>query len=266
MANGIKVLVVGALGKMGTETVKAVKGDAELDLVGCVDVTGDGIKISALTNDAADSDALFADLDEALDTLKPDVMIDFTNPQAVFTNSRTALKKGVNCIIGTTGLGEKELATLDELAKENKVGVAVIPNFTIGAILMMKFAAEAAKYFKDVEIIELHHDAKLDAPSGTAIKTAEMIYEKRLEEPSSVRGEFEKVSGVRGGKAYDTHIHSIRLPGLVAHQEVIFGSAGQTLTIRHDSINRECYMPGVLMSVKKIVKMQGLIYGLEHFM
>ncbi|MGE5404152.1 MAG: 4-hydroxy-tetrahydrodipicolinate reductase [Candidatus Saccharibacteria bacterium] len=266
MANGIKVMVVGALGKMGTETIKAVKADAELDLVGCVDVKGDGVKISTLTNNAADNGELFTDLDEALDTLKPDVMIDFTNPQAVFPNARTALKKAVHCIIGTTGLGEKELATLDQLARENNIGVAVIPNFAVGAILMMKFAAEAAKYFKDVEIIELHHDGKLDAPSGTAIKTAEMIYEKRLEEPSSVRGEFEKVSGVRGGKAYETHIHSIRLPGFVAHQEVIFGSLGQTLTIRHDSINRECFMPGVIMSVKRIQKTQGLTYGLEHFM
>nr|MBP8819936.1 4-hydroxy-tetrahydrodipicolinate reductase [Syntrophomonadaceae bacterium] len=184
----------------------------------------------------------------------------------VFNNTRTALKNKITCVVGTTGLNEVELRQLEKLAVDNKVGLAIIPNFAIGAVLMMKFAREAARYFPDVEIIELHHDQKMDAPSGTAIKTAELINESRTSRvPRNIR-EFEKIAGCRGGNIEQVRIHSVRLPGLVAHQEVIFGGSGQTLKIRHDSIDRAGFMPGVIMVVKKMIDHQGLVYGMENLL
>ncbi len=264
MARDLQVLVVGALGKMGRETVRTLKISDELALAGAVDVKAGNTKLSQLTNDDNDNDAIWVDLDEALDSLKLDVVIDFTNPQAVFNNARSVLRKGIFCVVGTTGLNERELNDLDQLARDKGVGIAVIPNFSIGAVLMMRFAEEAARYFSGVEIIELHHDGKLDAPSGTAIKTAEMIDRKRADMSIAPRGQFEKYPGARGGQVNDIRVHSIRLPGLVAHQEVLFGGQGQALTIRHDAFSRECFMPGLILTVKSIVKTKGLVYGLEH--
>ncbi|MGE5422164.1 MAG: 4-hydroxy-tetrahydrodipicolinate reductase [Ignavibacteriales bacterium] len=263
MAKEINVLVAGALGKMGGETIRTVKQSEDTNLIGAVDVKAREQKLSFITGDESDNQEIWTDLDEALEILKPDVLVDFTNPQAVYVNSRTALRKGVPCIIGTTGLSDKELESLDQIARENQVAIAVIPNFAIGAILMMKFAQEAARYFGDVEIIELHHDGKLDAPSGTAIKTAEMIREIREIDGTGIKGEFEKYTGARGGKVQGISVHSVRLPGFVAHQEVIFGGTGQALTIRHDAFNRECFMPGVILAIKKIQTFTGLVYGLE---
>lgn len=263
---GINVLVVGALGKMGRETVRAVKNSTDIRLAGAVDVKASGRTLDELTGDPADKMPVYGNLEEAMTAVRADVMVDFTNPQAVFTNARLALRNGMHCVIGTTGLGEAELSALEQMAKEKQVGCAVIPNFALGAVLMMRFAAEAARYFKDVEIIELHHNGKMDAPSGTAIKTAEMIVEARSEAPSGIPGEFEKLPGSRGGSLQGVHIHSVRLPGLIAHQEVIFGGIGQVLTIRHDSMNRESFMPGVLLVIRKIDQVKGLVYGLEYFM
>ena len=266
MAKELQVLVVGALGKMGKETVRAVKMSDDLVLAGAVDVKAGTAKISDITGDENDRAAVWSDLDEALDSLKLDVVVDFTNPQAVYNNARSVLGHGVSCVIGTTGLNDREIKDLEQLALENQTGVAVVPNFAIGAVLMMRFAEEASRYFTDVEIVELHHDGKLDAPSGTAIKTAEMIDRHRLETPLAPRGQFEKYPGARGGQVNGIRVHSIRLPGLVAHQEVLFGGQGQTLTIRHDSYNRESFMPGVLLTIQKIVDIKGLVYGLEHLM
>ncbi len=264
MVKELQVLVVGALGKMGRETVKAVKGSDDLVLVGAVDVKAVNARISDITGDENDRLMIWQDLDLALDSLELDVVVDFTNPQAVFNNARSVLRHGIPCVIGTTGLGDREIKELDELARENHTGVAVIPNFAIGAVLMMRFAEEASRHFKDVEIIELHHDNKLDAPSGTSIKTAEMIDRNRPGTPSAPLGQFEKYPGARGGQVNGIRIHSVRLPGLVAHQEVLFGGQGQTLTIRHDSYNRESFMPGVILTLQKIVDIKGLVYGLEH--
>ncbi|MFA7077998.1 MAG: 4-hydroxy-tetrahydrodipicolinate reductase [Syntrophomonas sp.] len=264
MAARIKVIVSGALGKMGLETTRAVQNDEELELVGLVDIRAKGEQAGGMPGQLTMK--VDNDLDHLLEITKPDVMIDFTNPQAVYNNAKTALKHGISCVVGTTGLNEVELKQLEKLALENALGVAVIPNFAIGAVLMMKLAQEAARYFPDVEIIEMHHDQKMDAPSGTAIKTAEMITEQSPRKPARNSREFEKIAGARGGEINGIRIHSVRLPGFVAHQEVIFGGVGQSLRIRHDSLDRVGFMPGVVMTVKKITELQGLYYGLEKIM
>ncbi len=266
MAEKIKVIVSGALGKMGMETAKAVYNDPELELVGLVDVRAKGEWFSDVAGIKELTLAINNDLDKLIETTRPDVMVDFTNPQAVYNNTKTALNQKITCVVGTTGLNEVELRQLEKIALDNKVGVAVIPNFALGAVLMMKLAQEAAKYFPDVEIIELHHDQKLDAPSGTAIKTAEMITANRQRVPARNSREFEKIPGARGGEVNGIRIHSVRLPGFIAHQEVIFGATGQSLRIRHDSYDRIGFMPGVVMSIKKMIKTTGLVYGLENFL
>lgn len=266
MAETIKVIVSGALGKMGKETVKAVFHEPALELAGMVDVRGKGESMGDILAIKELKLPVESDLNQLITAVQPEVMVDFTNPQAVFNNTRMALKQKVNCVIGTTGLNDMELAQLEKIALENQVGVAVIPNFALGAVLMMKLSQQVAQYFPDVEIIELHHDQKLDAPSGTAIKTAEMITANRQRVPARNAREFEKVTGARGGEVNGIRIHSVRLPGFVAHQEVIFGGIGQSLSIRHDSYDRVGFMPGVLMAVKKIIENKGLIYGLENFL
>lgn len=264
MAAKIRVIVSGALGKMGIETGRAVNNDEELELAGLVDIKAKGAREMVMVGELplpVDND-----LDHVLATVQPDIMIDFTNPQAVYNNAKTALQHGVGCVIGTTGLNEVELKQLEKIALEKGTGVAVIPNFAIGAVLMMKLAQEAAQYFPDVEIIEMHHDQKIDAPSGTAIKTAEMISARRTGHSSRNSREYEKIAGVRGGECNGVRIHSVRLPGFVAHQEVIFGGVGQSLRIRHDSYDRVGFMPGVVMTVKKMMGRKGLVYGLENLL
>lgn len=265
MSTPIKVIVVGALGKMGRETVKALSSRPDMVLTGLVDVIHPGASFAELTGIDCDL-VLENDLQGLIDRVKPDVMVDFTNPLAVFNNTHLALASGVNCVIGTTGLNEVELSQLEQLAQANGIAVAVIPNFAIGAVLMMKFAQEAARYLPEVEIIETHHDQKMDAPSGTAIKTAELINARRGLNPPKNIHELEKIAGCRGGKVGDIHIHSVRLPGFIAHQEVVFGGPGQSLTIRHDSYDRVSFMPGVIMVVQKIVGLKGLIYGMDAFL
>lgn len=264
--NKIRVVVIGVLGKMGQETVKAVIADEELELVGAVDIRGKNQLLASIIGIGNNDISIENDLDLVLKQAKPDVIVDFTNPQAVFNNAKTALKNSITCIIGTTGLNAVELAQLEKMAKEKDVGIAIIPNFAIGAVLMMKFAQEAAKFFPDVEIIEMHHDQKMDAPSGTAIKTAEMINETRtFNLPRNLR-EYEKIPGCRGGDVDQIRIHSVRLPGFIAHQEVIFGGLGESLKIRHDSFDRVGFMPGVIMVIKKMVDRKGLIYGMENLL
>jgi len=262
MTAEIKVIVSGALGKMGMETARAVQNNEDLELVGLID-TKARVDSVVSVSEGREPMPVDNDLEQLMDRIKVDVMVDFTNPQAVYNNVRAALKRGINCVVGTTGLNEAELKQLEKMAMDNGVGVAVIPNFAIGAVLMMKLAQEAAQYFPDVEIIELHHDRKIDAPSGTAIKTAELISSGRTYNPARNSREMERVAGARGGEINGIRIHSVRLPGFVAHQEVIFGGVGQSLRIRHDSFDRIGFMPGVLMTVKKIMGMPGLTYGLE---
>lgn len=266
MEKKIRVIVAGALGKMGRETLKAVAADEEIELVGAADIKFNEKNDNFDTVLGRLDIPCYSDLEALIVEVKPDIMVDFTNPQVVFNNARIALENKVTCVVGTTGLKDMELEHLERLARENEAGIAIIPNFAIGAVLMMKFAQEAARYFPDVEIIELHHDQKMDAPSGTAIKTAEMINEKwGIRAPRAVR-EFEKIPGCRGGNVGNIRIHSVRLPGFIAHQEVIFGGVGQSLTIRHDSFDRVGFMPGVVMVIKKMADKTGLVYGMENLL
>ena len=213
-------------------------------------------------------DGEYSSIKDASAQKKIDVLVDFTQPKSIYENAQYCLNNGINIVIGTTGLSDEQIANLKSLSEQNKVSCLIAPNFSTGAVLMMMFAKQAAKYFDNAEIIELHHNQKKDAPSGTAVKTALMMSE--ASEKSFVTGncpETETIKGARGGISYsDIHIHSVRMPGYIASQEVLFGSSGQTFKIRHDSMNRECYMPGVLMAVKHVMTKPEFIYGLENIM
>jgi len=259
----INVAVAGAKGRMGSEAVKMILQDPELKLVCAIDSKLTGVDVGEVLGMGHIGSLFHNNLEEALDQYEVDVLVDFTTPMTVKGHMEIAIRHGVRPVVGTTGLSPLEIEELDNLCKQNQVGGIIAPNFAIGAILMMKFAKQAAKYMPDVEIIELHHDRKLDAPSGTAIKTAEMIAEVREEHRQGHPEEKEEIDGARGAFFQGFPIHSVRLPGLVAHQQVIFGSEGQTLTIRHDSIHRSSFMPGVNLAIKQVMKIQNLIYGLD---
>ena len=252
----IKVLVSGALGRMGRTVADAVKNDSELELVGAVDVF-DG-EVCGLTVEK--------NLGDAIDLHKPDVMVDFTRPDSVFKNVMIALEKKVSPVVGTTGLTDDAKEKILAATEKFQTPAFIAPNFALGAVLMMLLSKQVAKYFPDVEIIELHHDKKLDAPSGTAALTAKMISEVRTFHKQGHPDEKEVIANVRGGDVDGIKIHSVRLPGYVAHQEVIFGGLGQTLTIRHDSTGRDSFMPGVLLACKKVRSLTGLTIGLDKLL
>lgn len=262
----IRVLVCGAYGKMGREVLKAVHKDNQLSIVGAVDIQSDFVDVGELIGAGKIGVTVGNDLQTVINETKPQVIVDFTNPEAVMKNIRIAIHSGVCPVVGTTGLSEHDIEEVRQLCSKTKVNALISPNFSIGAILMMKLAQEAAKYLPHVEIIEMHHDQKLDAPSGTALRTAELIEAVRGTLQQGHPNEFEKLSGARGGELAGIRLHSVRLPGYVAHQEVIFGGIGQTLTIRHDSISRESFMPGVLLACKKVLTCNGLSFGLENIL
>jgi 4-hydroxy-tetrahydrodipicolinate reductase len=244
----IKVGVLGANGRMGSEVVKAVSSAQGLDLVATLDV-GDSL--------------------EKLVTSGAEVVVDFTTPDAVMGNLDFLVKAGINVVVGTTGFDEKRIEKIQSLLKDHPaVGVLIAPNFAIGAVLMMEFAEKAARYFESAEIIELHHPDKVDAPSGTASRTAQLMSQARKNAGLSKMPDATTTSidGARGAIVGDIPVHSVRARGLVAHQEVIFGGLGETLTIRHDSLDRAGFMPGVILGIRKIVENPGLIHGLEKFM
>ena len=262
----IKVVVCGAYGKMGRAVLNAVHNDSDLMLVGAVDVMSKGDDIGSLIGIDKIGINVKKDLQEVLTETSADVVVDFTNPNVVMNNIRIILKNRVYPVVWTTGLGDEKKEEIEQLCKENNVGAFIAPNFAIGAVLMMKLSQEVAKYMPDVEIIELHHDQKLDAPSGTALRTAELISEVRGMRTQGHPDEVEKIKGARGYDFDGIHIHSVRLPGYFAHKEVIFGGLGQTLTIRHDSINRDSFMPGVVIACKKVVSLDTLVCGLENIL
>jgi 4-hydroxy-tetrahydrodipicolinate reductase len=241
----IRVLVNGANGRMGQASVKAINDDPELTLV------GNGSKQDNLA--------------ELIKELKAQVVVDFTNADAVAASVQTIIDSGVHPIIGTSGLLGEQVKQYQEQCAKLKLGGIIAPNFSLGAVLMMKHAQEIAKYFSHVEIIEMHHDGKLDSPSGTALRTAEMLAVnfKPIENTKKSR---ENIPGARGASHHKIPIHAIRLPGLVAHEQVIFGATGETLTLRHDSIDRVCFMPGVVLACKKVIALKELVYGLEHIL
>ena len=244
----IKVGVLGANGRMGSEVVKAVSSAQGLDLVATLDV-GDSL--------------------EKLVTSGAEVVVDFTTPDAVMGNLDFLVKAGINVVVGTTGFDEKRIEKIQSLLKDHPaVGVLIAPNFAIGAVLMMEFAEKAARYFESAEIIELHHPDKVDAPSGTASRTAQLMSQARKNAGLSKMPDATTtaIDGARGANVGDIPVHSVRARGLVAHQEVIFGGLGETLTIRHDSLDRAGFMPGVILGIRKIVENPGLIHGLEKFM
>lgn len=244
----IKVAVLGAKGRMGSETVKAVNAAPDLELVAQLDL-GDSL--------------------ETLKQMGAQVVVDFTHPDAVMKNLEFAINNGIHIVVGTTGFDEKRLSEIKGwLEKNQQVGAVIAPNFGLGAVLMMQFAAKAARYFESVEIIELHHPEKADAPSGTATRTAELINQERKAANRTAMPDKTTTSldGARGAKVGDIPVHSVRLRGLVAHQEVLLGDQGETLSIRHDSIDRTGFMPGVLLAVREVVKRPGLTFGLEHLM
>lgn len=244
----IKVAVLGAKGRMGSETVKAINSASDLELVAQIDV-GDSLDL--------------------LKSSKAEVIVDFTHPDSVMTNLEFAINNGIHVVVGTTGFDEKRVSEIkSHLSKQPRVGAVIAPNFGLGAVLMMQFAAKAARYFESVEIVELHHPDKADAPSGTATRTAELISQARKDANCAPMPDktTSGLSAARGAKVGDVPIHSVRLRGLVAHQEVLLGDQGETLTLRHDSIDRSGFMPGVLLAVREVTKRPGLTFGLEHLM
>ncbi|MFC2063174.1 4-hydroxy-tetrahydrodipicolinate reductase [Chloroflexota bacterium] len=259
----IKVVVQGVFGKVGWELAKTLCREPDMQLVGAVElqVSEDYLAIP----EASGRIPLAADLEHIVTTCRPDVLVDFTIAQAVMPAVRIAAKHRVNLVIGTTGLAADELDEIGRLAVSNKVGTVVAPNFSLGAVLMVYLAKLAARYLDYAEIIELHHDRKADAPSGTALSTARAMAQARGKPFSRPREPVGNATS-RGKVVEGINVHSVRLPGLMAHQEVILGAAGQTLRIRHDTINQECYMPGVMLAIREVVKRQGLTYGLDDLL
>jgi len=245
----INVLVNGAFGRMGQLTVKAISEHPELSLVG---QTGREY-----------------DLKRSIKDSQADVVVDFTHPSAVFNNTLAIIESGARPIIGTSGLTHEQIHSLQKKCDSLKLGGIVAPNFSLGAVLMMKYAQKIATLIPNVEIIEMHHTDKADSPSGTALRTAQLINESR--QTSHAKHEpfasaVETVQGARGATYQDIAIHSIRLPGLLAHQQILFGSLGETLTLRHDSIDRQCFMGGVCFACEKVMSLNHLVYGLEELL
>ncbi len=255
----IKVVVHGALGRMGGEVIGALCQEPGMQLVGAVDVKAKEDHL--LKPDDSGAVPLSSDLDYILGSCLPDVLVDFTTAQATMLAVLIATQRGVNLVIGTTGLAADKIKEIERAVLNRQVGAVVAPNFALGAVLMMHLAKVAAKHFDYAEIIELHHHLKADAPSGTALSTARMMAEARGKSFDAPKRK--PASNSRGDQVGGVSIHSVRLPGLLAHQEVILGGPGQTLSIRHDTISRECFMPGVIMAIKKVIGHKGLIYGLD---
>jgi 4-hydroxy-tetrahydrodipicolinate reductase len=239
----IRVLINGCHGKMGSLALKTLAANNHFTIAGAI----------------GHHDNLTAEIKKSA----AEVVVDFTNAEAVLKNIETIIEAGVHPVIGTSGLLKDQIFKLKEQCANLKLGGIIAPNFSLGAILMMKYAAEIAKHFNEVEIIEMHHAGKLDSPSGTAIRTAEMLAASRTIMPERIKS-HETILGARGAQYENIPIHAVRLPGLVASQQIIFGGIGETLTFRHDTIDRECFMPGVVLACKKVMELNQLIYGLEH--
>lgn len=258
----INVVVTGAAGKMGKEICKAVLDDPDTELYGAVDIVDVGKDVGDLLG-RSPIGIKITGLKKALSGKGTNVLVDFTHAEAVMENARVAAANGVHMVIGTTGLTEEGKQEIKKLCADNNVNAIIAANFAIGAVLMMKFAETAARYMNRAEIIELHHDQKRDAPSGTSMETAKLISQK-IKGPKVESNEILK--GALGGRYENVHIHSVRLPGFVAHQEVLFGGVGQVLSIRHDSIDRTSFMPGVLMAIKAVSEHPGVTVGLDKIM
>ncbi|MEO1395618.1 MAG: 4-hydroxy-tetrahydrodipicolinate reductase [Cyanobacteria bacterium J06634_5] len=276
----IPVVVNGALGKMGRAIVKAVSEADDMTLVGAIDrnpkfvgqdvgeIIGVGpLEVPVLEDLEATLVMAQNEIPKEGSSVSSAVMVDVTHPDSVYQSVRAALAYGVRPVVGTTGMSPEQIKDLADFADKASTGCLLIPNFSIGMVLLQQAALQAAEHFDHVEIIELHHNQKADAPSGTAVKTAQMLSElnKPFNQPEVE--ETEKMAGARGTATDDgVRIHSVRLPGLIAHQEVIFGAAGQSYTLRHDTSDRVCYMPGVLLSIRRVLPLKSLVYGLDKIL
>jgi len=275
----IPVVVAGVLGRMGAEVVKAVLAAPDCTLVGAIDTTAgkEGADLGLELGLGELEVAITADFEGALCLASQNarhsgpgggaVLVDFTHPSVVYEHTRGAIAYGVHPVIGTTGLAPAQLAELATFAEKASMGGAVIPNFSVGMVLLQQAAAAAARFYDFAELTELHHNRKADAPSGTCIKTAELMEDLgKIFNPPQLE-EHESLAGCRGGlRESGLRLHSVRLPGLVAHQEVMFGAPGETYTLRHDTIDRSAYMPGVLLATRRVRQLQGLVYGLERLL
>ncbi len=260
----IRVAVVGAMGRMGREVLKALTPQEGFEILIAVDHNEVGVHLREILGPKAPDVVVEGKMGAALDRVQVDVLVDFSQSSAAAPHAISAIKRGVSPVIGTTGMKDEELREITLQCTESKVPGIYAPNFAVGAVLMMKFAQMAAKFMPDAEIIEMHHDRKEDAPSGTAMLTAERIAAGRQEPPSKRHTLQQRVEAVRGGKWHDTPIHSIRLNGLVAHQMVIFGGPGETLTLRHDSMDRTSFMHGVKLCVREARNLHGFVIGMDN--
>ena len=259
----LRVLIHGVSGRMGQEVLRAVDAAPGLAPVGGADIH---ITQGSLPLADGGSMPLFQDVETAIQACNPQVMVDFTTAAASIAAAQRAIPLKVHQVIGTTGLGQEEMSSLDRLAQEHGVGVVVAPNFALGAVLLIHIAGLVARYFDHAEVVEAHHEAKIDAPSGTALAIARALAAGHGGPFTRPEPEKEPVEGSRGGEQEGVGIHAMRMPGRLAHHEAVLGTAGQTLTLRHDTINRECYMPGVLTTIRKVVEYKGLVLGLEKIL
>lgn len=262
----IKVGLVGAAGRMGQQVARHLSQTTGVVLVLAVDRGGKGRTLREVAGPIAPDLPLETALGAAIDREQPNVLVDFTNPGCAADHALSALTRGVAPIIGTSGVSKGDLMEIQRACDQNDAPAMVVPNFAIGAVLMMRFAEMAARWMPDVEIVEMHHNKKVDAPSGTAKRTAEMIHNGRVANPTPIDTTDIQVEGVLGGKYHNVPIHSVRLKGLLAHQTVMFGGVGETLTLRHDSFDRSSFMPGVELCVRKVWDRTGLTIGLESLL
>ena len=257
----IKVAVNGAAGKMGRETVGAICREPDLEPVGAVDqVPGDRLDLP----DGSGTVPLYTSLEGLLEDVSPHVLVDFTRAEVTMAAVPVAARHGINLVIGTSGLTQQNLEEMERVAQEGNVGIFVAPNFALGAVLLMHMAKQLAPFFDYADIIEMHHEAKIDAPSGTSIAMAQAIAKDRQFKRN--RPQKETLPGTIGGEFDGVGIHSVRMPGRSAHHEVIFGTAGQTLSLRHDALGRDCYMPGVVRAIREVVNLKGLVVGLDKIL
>ena len=275
----IPVIVAGALGRMGSEVIKAINRSNDYQLVSAIDnqKEKEGQDVGPLIGLGPLDVFVTSDFEGSLCTASQEVpkdgsdnlavLVDFTHPKFAYKHARTAIAYGVHPVIGTTGITSDQLDDLSIFAEKACIGAAIIPNFSVGMVLLQQAAASASRFYEFAELTEMHHNKKADAPSGTCIKTAELIEEERSMFNKSLVNEEESIEGSRGGiRPSGLRLHSIRLPGLVAHQKVMFGSNGETYELAHNTIDRSAYMPGVLLVIKKIRSIKKLIYGLEKIL
>ncbi len=262
----VKIIVAGPRGKMGTSAVNMVLNNDKFELVACLDQKNEGKTLNQILPQFIETIPIYTNMEKLFNDIEADVFIDLTIPEVGYKHTLAALENGLRPVVGTSGFSEEQIKNLKKIAKEKELGAIIAPNFAVGAVLMMEFSKQAAKYFPDVEIIEKHHDNKVDAPSGTAVKTLELINSVRTKKSQGHPDEFEIIEGARGAESNGVHIHSVRLPGLVAHQEVIFGGKSQLLTIKHDSFDRESFMDGIELSINAVLDLKELVYGLEHIL